>query len=307
MKKKLLVILLSVFYSIHLNAQQQYKRCLDSDTVRWSIMAYHQTDMGLTSMEIIASGDTLINDLSYKRLYIDEFNSFDVEETNTNWKNWIPDLHWQWENFYIRESEDASKIYILDANENEEYLISDLDLQVGDDFQFFRYGNGSYTDLVNSVYIKDDLKHIQFAGHLNEDFPQTFIEGTGPTYWFVYIWWLTGYLNCFQNQSIFYKNELSEFLGTCPCGYRSPPDAIESISNKDYLLQIKDDKIEIHFSIPGSRQISIYDVSGRLYYSKDLSSGDDAVIPSGSFPKGIYVLKIFGKDKNQINVSKIIL
>jgi hypothetical protein len=276
-------------------------------------MDYHIIDAGLTSTEIIASGDILINGLSYKRLYIDEFNSFYSEETNTNWKNWIPDLHWQWENFYIRESEDASKIYILDANENEEYLISDLDLQVGDEFQIYYPYDGFYTALVDSVYIKDDLKHVQldWYPYINYDpVKLTFIESVGSDMWFIYPWG-EGFFNCFQNQSIFYKIESLDLLGwyeVCPCGYRwREGDGIKSVSNEDYLLQIKDDKIEIHFSIPESRQISIYDVSGRLYYSKDLSFEDDAVIPSGSFPKGIYVLKIFGKNKNQINVSKIIL
>jgi hypothetical protein len=83
--------------------------------------------------------------------------------------------------------------------------------------------------------------------------------------------------------------------------------AIKTISNENYSLIIKADKIEINFSIPENRQVFIYDISGRVHYNKSFPSGKDLVIPSSFFSKGVYILKIFNKDKNQTNVNKIIL
>jgi hypothetical protein len=63
-----------------------------------------------------------------------------VEESNESWKKYIPNWNpWElfyWEHYYIRESADASKLYLYNAQENEEYLISDISLQKGDEFYF---------------------------------------------------------------------------------------------------------------------------------------------------------------------------
>jgi hypothetical protein len=72
-------------------------------------------------------------------------------------------------------------------------------------------------------------------------------------------------------------------------------------------LQIEDNRIKIHFYADKHRQISIYDISGRLYYQQDFFSGKEAVIPAAPFPGGNYLLKIYSKDNNQINMHKIIL
>jgi hypothetical protein len=131
-----------------------------------------------------------------------------------------------------------------------------------------------------------------------------FIEGIGPNIGFFSWWSLYQVLNCFQNQSLFYKNELIPL----PCGYMSPPDAIRTISsNENYNIQINTNQIEIRFPMDENVQISLYDISGRMYYNKDFSSGKDVIISTSSFQKGIYILKIFNRSKNQTSINKIIL
>jgi hypothetical protein len=241
-------------------------------------------------------------------MYTDEFAHFEVEESNINWKNYIPNLSNQWENFFIRESEDASKLYIYDSGENEEYLISDLNLQEGDEFQFFYPGEGFHVSFVDSVYIENSLKHVQLTFSFSHaPMTLTFIESVGPDRWFIYPWLeYSDWVNCFQNQSVFYKLEFPDWSGNCPCGLFTYA-AIHSISNEDYKLTVKDDNIELNFFIPESRRIAIYDISGRLYYRKEFPNENNVIIPISSFPKGVYLLKIFNKEKNQTSIHKIIL
>jgi hypothetical protein len=133
----------------------------------------------------------------------------------------------------------------------------------------------------------------------------TFIEGIGPNIGPFIIWSdLPPIVNCFQNRSLFYKNELISY----PCGYKGQGGAIQTVSsNDDYVFQLEDNQIKIHFSKAENRQISIYDVSGRLHYKQDFFPGQEAIIPGALFPKGIYLLKIYSKDNSQINVHKLIL
>jgi hypothetical protein len=306
--KKYIVLIVSLLLSIHLNAQQQYKHCLDDGIVRWSILAYEGADSGIQSTEISAYGDTLINGLLYKKLFVDAFDYLEAEESNTNWKNYTPDLFHPLKDFYIRESEDASQLYIL--NDNEEYLISDLNLQKGDEFLMNGLWWNGKIALVDSAYIENDLKHVQLVINPYDPEILTFIEGAGPNKWFIYPWYLwnrVGFLNCFQNQSIFYKEEAPDGYSFCPCGYRDMNYAINEIVDKEYALIIKRDKIEILFSDKADRQISLYNVNGILLDKKDFSAQQNITIPISSFPKGVYIVKIFNKEKNKISVSKIIL
>jgi hypothetical protein len=235
MKIKILLIFLLLLSVNGINAQQQYKSCLDG-VARWS-MLYEFPDFPPHSIEIFTYGDTIINEIAYKNIREEYFSDF--EETDINWRNHIPvpDLSdFSRVNDYLRESDDASLLYILysDNSVKTEYLISDLNLQEGDEFQYPEIWRGLAlfgSATVDSVYIENGLKHIRF----NETFLQpgkegsteqalTFIEGVGPNVGFFPLQgWQT--LNCFQNQSMFYKNE-STF---CPCGYWRIGGAIETV------------------------------------------------------------------------------
>jgi hypothetical protein len=294
---------------------QPYQRCLDGDTIRWS-MLYDIWDAGPLSEEFCVFGDTIINKISYKK------NDFPY-----NWL-YIKEIQKYIERFFIRESEDASQLYILDIADNKEYLIFDLNLQIGDKFQFpeiwdkfwfsfYKYESRQRVEsaYVDSIYIENGLKHIRFDCTFYSPAKSyrsllAFIEGVGPN---IGVFSLDGYdravsgiqiVNCFQNQSFSYKNELTSY----PCGYQAPWVAIPTVfSHKDYIIQKEDNCIKVHSLTNENGQVSIYDISGRLHYSRNFSHGKEAIIPTASFPKGIYLLKIYSKDNSQINVHKIIL
>lgn len=312
MKTKIFFIIIMVIGSWNITcAQQQYKSCLDSSVIKWSFLDYHIVDAGAVSTELIASGDTLINGYIYKRMYIDTFDYFQAEETNINWQNYTPYLYNQWEDFFIRESEDASKLYIFDSNENKEYLISDLNLQKGDVFQVVTIGDGLIETTVDSIYYKEDLKHILLK--LNEDpynyYRITFIEGVGPDIWYIYPYYDAGHLNCFKNKSIFYKEGIISYFGSsCPCGAWLSGAGVKTTSVVDnYDITVTTDAIRIIPRIERSVQIFMYDIAGRLRYNADFSSQQQIVISAAGFSRELYLLKITDKESNKVDMYKIML
>jgi hypothetical protein len=312
--KKLFLLLLVFANFPGLYAQTQYKHCLDDGMTRWSFLDYHIIDAGLVSTELFAYGDTLINGLIYKRIYHDIFNDFDAEESNENWKNHTPRLDlWTWENYYIRESEDASKLYLYNAQANEEYLISDIDLQEGDTFRAF---NAIAEGIVDSVYFKNELKHVRlsFPDGYYTDFseqPFTLIEGIGPNHWFIYPYQFQThqYVNCFQNQTLFYKNTEAMFsydLRLCPCGYFDRDAvAVKTIEKENDRILIQNSQVEILFSKKGNASVFLYDIYGNLLYTKQTVASLNLVIPTDAYSRGTYILRIIHQDKDWIN--KIIL
>ena len=322
MKKIILLLYLSLLYA-GLNAQQQYKSVLDNGMVKWSFLDQRACADGffyVQSTEIVAYGDTLFNDVMYKKLYLDSsFDSLnDAEESNTNWKNHTPSLYYEWENFFIRESKDASKLYIYSSNwwNNKEYLISDMSLQEGEIFCLSDDGGDTFELIVDSVYYENELKHIQW--NFTDEWqhyvgPFIFIESIGSNMWFIYPDGCnrgTLGLNCFQNQTTFYKNDriMLNFwdFADHPCGYYYSTIGINSINESNHHVFIQKDKIEIVFDSDMNVNISLYDLNGILHYERNLRS-QNMLIPTAELPKGGYVLRVFDKNTNRLYTRKMIL
>jgi hypothetical protein len=314
MKKILLILIMCITIS---SFAQSYKPCLDGEIIRWSFIDQRDCDGPVKTTEIVAFGDAILNDIAYKKLYIDEsFNFPEAEETNTNWKNHVPQLYYQWENMFIRESEDASKLYIYNSNTDEEYLISDINLDDCDTFQFFTAYFGTIEEIVDSVYFKNELKHLalHFFGYNQYDKKTlTFIESVGSEIWYIYpagcnpdCWGL----NCFQNQTFFYKNNriINDWnFAECVCGYYGQGVGINTISEDNYNIFIQKEQIEIFFTSEVNANISIYDIQGKQCYTKDNISDNKFTISTGFLPKGVYILSILNKENHQINSKKIVL
>ena len=307
-------LILSLFWLLlYLSSfAQPYKPCLDGDYIKWSTI-YGTYDLAEQSLEIMAHGDTIINEMLYKKIYMDDYIKFEYEETNGHWKDWI-DISGliNREQYCIRESEDASKLYIYEVDSQKEYLILDMNLKVGDTFtvsEIWEYILYYRTMVVDSVYIKDGLKHIRFdlycapPGYFGY---MTFIEGVGPN-----IGILPNFhsfpqiINCFQNQSFYYKNEDISL----PCGYWGQGGgAIDNLfSDKDYSVYVSKNNIEIYSTVHISVQVSLSDLSGRTYYNQSFAAGKNILISRSSFPAGVYLLKIAAENKSQFQVIKIIL
>ena len=303
MKKLILLLYLSLL-GVGLNAQQQYKSVLNNGIARWSNLVIGTHVYG--SFEIvIGNSDTLINNILYKKIHdVGQYMNYEGRsinfESDTEWQNYIPEYYPSPNNYYfIRESEDASKLYMYDTYKNEEILIFDLDLEVGDPF----FGIGFMPVYVDSVYIKDGLKHVQFDCFVYHR-KLTFIESVGPNVGIYYIVWAPMMVNCFQNELLFYKNDI---FPEYHCGWQDPYDGLVKINYEDFNIQIESGNLIISCETLQNVQVVIDNIQGQRCFDKSFSGLQNLSIPIANFSKGVYILRVFDKNTNKQYTSKIIL
>ncbi len=135
---------------------QNYEDLFGSESTQWNITIGNLWGIDMTEHRIV--GDTIVNGFSYKVIdgYGGEFRGF-LRKDSLNQKAW----------------------YRNNQNDNE-YLIMDLSLELEDSLYIGGIWNGEHKFYkVDSIYVKDNRKHIQFNFPLhfmdNEKF--TLIEG----------------------------------------------------------------------------------------------------------------------------------
>lgn len=317
MKTKITIIfcLLSIWgYS------QQYKSILENGNAKWS---YFITGCDFAdSYELISTKDTIINQLHYKKIYsYSDFQPIDTNITvNEQWQFHKPqslqnDL--QSANIHIRESADLSKVYLLDTEKNEEYLISDISLQKGDTFyipknaDFGREYVSMPFDIVDSVYYKNGLKVVQLSnimfnlGGLKDRLK--FIEGIGPNAG-LYTCMLNGWchdimLNCFTNDLLFYKNELLSFWD---CG-RGFVNGLVKMDLDTFDVKKLEDRITLTFENDAKRDFTLYNLTGNKILHASSKFDTQFEIPIKTLIAGIYFLRIYNYETKRNQSLKIIL
>ena len=314
MKTKLILLLYLSLLCVGLNAQQQYIHILDEGTTKWSVFN-ECVDRSSWSDEYITYGQSTINEVLYINVYgfsnRYEFHLIPLDEDNIAWKNYIYDPECEYNSsfvIYLRENENASKLYRYNGETDE--LIFDLNLNVGDEFLIKELSR--FPLVVDSVYIENGLKHIRFDypiyAHGNNCGERgckfTFIEGIGSNMGLFPNNGCPPLLNCFQSQSLFYKNE--QLL--LPCGYYDLYSAIESPNmDDDFWIQRTKQSIEIRFSKSEPIKLVLYDILGNPLYQKTSYFEGNTIISTASFPQGIYLLKIDFINRNKSSIRKIIL
>lgn len=294
-------MLLYFFVFASLYSQETYKSCLNNGLARWSIFS-EVTDYGYNSIDLVAYGDTLINGYSYKKVFRESFVNTDGD--NEDWINYKPQLTLQWNDYFLRESEDASQIFLLNTYfKEEEHLICDLNLKVGSNFEM-----GKYSYVVDSVYWKDNLKHIQLFTWMGafEGEKLTFIEGVVSNSAFLYPYERFGYsytLNCFKNNILFYKKD-GYFEGV-ECGYSiNFLDMQKEEENTLCEIFLSNNEILLLFNNNQNRTISLYSVSGDLIYTKEENNKEITICKPG---RGIFLIRIQDKKTNHTYTQKVIL
>lgn len=160
-----------------MTAQEKY-RSVFGEKETFYTMLYTNGSMAITDTAFYLK-DTVVDDMAYKLFYLGR--------QGAGLANWH-------EKYIIYETEDKSQIYgkriFTNIGNNrdttKEYLIMDLNLEIGDTFVIYEDGKNSDTITVKSIYWDDaGLKHIVFDyeviyGSFNfhsKDFE--FVEGIG--------------------------------------------------------------------------------------------------------------------------------
>ena len=329
MKKLILLLSISLLGTGFLSAEREFQSVLNNGMARWSMVS-----LGFTSSDafeiIVTDNDTLINDVLYRKIYYNFFPRCFAD--HTDWQNYIPDVNNDRNimphcNLFIRESEDASRLYIFDMEKNTEIVVFDLNLEVGDEFVFilpwwwgWGFYNGKTAAYVDSVFIKDGLKHISFDRYLwsgiNNYMKLMFIEGVGPNIGITtQISSMTGHsmVNCFSNDVLFYRYERritlqSDFFYYHPfsCGCSLGSNVFE-IDRENCNVWLESGNLIIACKEIQNAQVSIYSVLGRYCFSGSFSGLQQISIPTTHLPRGVYTLRVRDKDTNRVYAGRIIL
>lgn len=302
MKRKLIFSTCSLLISLLSFGQERYKSFIHPGITKW---AYESPQDGCLRDEVDAYGDTIINQLTYKKLWTTHF-LIQAHHTDAiqQWREYNV-FSGSIKNVFIRQSSDASKLYLLDTNENIERLIVDMDLKVGDEFAHplpFPFE----IDTVESITYKDGRKHIHFKNMKPAGRTLTFIEGIGPTRYI-----LSGFFDaappyddnfliCYSNDSYFYNIE--DYI--CACTRETQ---IRDISSDTYKITKLSEFIEISFTENAHRTWRLFDISGREMEKSSIVNWQSIQIPITELKSGIYIARIYNRDNKEYKSIKITL
>lgn len=213
------------------------------------------------------------------------------------------------EPYLFREDTILKQVYVYDIDAQEEYVIMDFSLEIGDTVPAnFRHLNRMYlyqkdtlaiVDNIDSVELTDGTfrKRLHIIPNTNQGLYYYMIEGIGGALGFV----SSGAHYFEHSRNLLCVKDDGEFIyGHCdPLSVEEhgKQESIEVYSNPIY------NEFTVLTDIPYS--IQIYNVLGALVYQSNLSSTSH-FIDFRSYQSGVYLLKGLNADNNQIFVKRII-
>ncbi|MDR0941560.1 MAG: T9SS type A sorting domain-containing protein [Bacteroidales bacterium] len=188
----------------------------------------------------------------------------------------------------IRTDEINSKLYFVPQNSTEEIVIMDLNLVVGDEFNltYIFYNGTEYkkTIIVDSVFVRNGKKHIQFDDLINNHFSgktkRMFIEGVGPNWGFTY----DGFIACKYNDGVQLYSFENEYIKDCCFISTSVHNQIIETDIAIYPNPIQE---KVLITIPktkvGNTKMTIYNGMGEIMLTQTISQ-TQTIIDVSHFP-----------------------
>jgi len=259
----------------------------------------------LTTNYRLGLSDTLINSLTYHKLYM-------TDSTFTIWSNC----------YYCAIREDSSKkIYFVPVDSTEEILLYDFNINnIGDTIIIdnIREHPPIVTKdtlvclQIDTTTIGQNVRHVYYVKNLSNTYQDWWIEGIGSYtglfepykgHSFEAEQWLL----CFRlnDTLIYHSNGLNSFFTECYYFGHNPPLGINEIINKPevflYFPNPATNKITIETN--GKSEIEISNIAGQIL--KSIAASDNTTtIDISTFAKGMYFVKV--KTENGIAVKKFI-
>lgn len=269
MKAGKLTVLFLVITNLLLG--QTYENLFGSESTQWNMTIGNLWGLGSTEHEIV--GDTVIDGFTFK--IVDGYDGLDEIRG------------------FIRVDSLNQKTWYRNNQRDEEYLIMDLALEIGDSLYIGGAWNSEHKFYyVDSIYIKDNRKHVQFNFPLhfmdNEKF--ALIEGVVSNMGFRYQ--DNDYINGLPTILLCaFKNE-EKIYGEGECIVSSTKKVEPSISLALFPNPV-DGKLNLSLNdkiLSGS--IEIFDLSGKVIYQRIGSIEESEVIDIDMINKGIYIFSI---------------
>jgi Secretion system C-terminal sorting domain len=283
MKKQFILIYVIVvtFFEV---ANAQYLPVIAPSKTTFDLLAGVPDATLIGKIEI--QGDSVLNGIVYKKAYYQvEFYPFAIVG-------------------FTRQNLENSKLYFFDIKSQTEYLVMDLDLDVGDEFPYFNASEcenlqGNNIAKVVSVQIINGRKQVTFDKLSGGSFfcdSIKFIEGFGPN---TSIFFQSPFLECefpalaykvckkLENDVLSYPNSSIDFCGntTNVVEYFDIDKVIIVPNPFSNLIEIK---TEIN------TKMSIYTATGILKLH-DSAKAENIEINTTNWQSGIYYVLINGK------------
>ena len=253
----------------------------------WSTLAYglerYNIPCCYSTSYLYFEGDSLVNDISYKKV----LSCKDILHQDIKYEG------------LMREQD--KKTYFIPALSETEYIMYDFSLEEGMNFEYLDFETEISQNISvlnsDSVLINGLLKkRIEFSNG------SIWIEKIGSLNGIMYP---LGYLGdggdrsllcCYDAEELIYQNPEYE---ACYYNDVSVP-VIKNVNLRIYPNPVYD---KLYISSPEEyiSQVEIFNVSGQLIYSQNHAKSIDF----GSFPNGIYVLKIYAMNRG-LTVFKVI-
>lgn len=279
---------LSIILMLSCNLQGQvYESLFGVDSTRWNITIVHSGL--LQTVSYVTEGDTVLNGQDYTK--IGTINQYAYRG-------------------YLRQNTTHSKAWFIGHSDTTEYLVMDLDLNVGDSMYFnIPYEEQFYK--VDSVYYLNNRKHIQF------DFPTeylgypyfTLIEGLVSNLGFTFVDEYAGVV-AETNLLCAYKDGIQIFDIGEPCYMQSTStNEISSKLNLKVFPNPVDDYMNIEFLEVQVKNYTMYlmDLTGKVLQSKIISSNDLTRVATNEMSAGFYYLLIYDDNNELVGREKIII
>jgi len=269
MKIILILNLFALIFSANIYAQG-FKPVLQTDSVSWDIA--NAELFGIQMWKLIAK-----NNKDTAELYL---QGYGIEG-----KLW--------------EDTTKGKLWYKSPNNNEEKLIMDMTLNVGDTFKISPF----HQPVVDSVYNLNGRKVIRFDLFSHNRWQENvkFIEGVGPNISVLYrrsdFDWF--YASCkYHNEELVYVNNNDEIFDGC-----MPDDTGIDLPSKNNQINLYpnptsgDLHIELSKTLSPDYEFFIFDIYGKVAKHKKLSGYKNVVdLDKLNINKGVYFVKI--KTKN---------
>lgn len=203
---------------------------------------------------------------------------------------------------FLRASEDNSKLWFSPngTSKNEELLVFDLTLEKGDTFYL-----GSTLTTVDTVFYRDNLKHIEFDISTIWDENLRFIEGVGPNIsvaWIAHPGILEPYVICKYDDALFYVAENPNFID-CNLDTTNSEEMDNYYEINIYPNPFEDCFRIYVFSLSNKTEIIILDMKGRIVFNDTLLNGYNEICLASLQP-GSYIINFLCNKTNY--KSKII-
>jgi hypothetical protein len=290
----LLILLLLLFFKYEANGQS-YHKLIEGKDKYWDIAFYEQGNIcGNTGFPIryFINGDTIINDLTYSKVYSYPFLAVDPKYGTC--PPYLVDTNYYLTNIFIREDTLLKKVYRYFPEQDTDGLLFDFSLNIHDTLKYYDYPSGFGIVTIDTIIEEPTFDHIirkQFI--TNICFSCNYTEGIGGVqgpFDLPFIFENFYYIMCVaDNNNEIYGYRCYDFIS----GIKT-----QNIHNKTISLYPNPANTEITFRLNFDQEylVQLFNTSG-IYLSDFFITKESPKIYISNLEPGFYFLKVFTKNK----------